>query len=272
MIPFFFGTLLLMPVMTYIGDVFNYSYNGNFFIHYGVFFTKFTDLTGADGGFSMGQFWFLLYLMVISLLSAGIISLFKKFTSKPKRETPLWLILLLGLPLPFLSEILSIGGKSLAEYTYLFLIGYFVISDDKTTDKLQHHRLWLLAAGLSATFLNVYLFVWSGKNYDTLNTITNFISRWFMILALTGIAKKHLNFNGKISAYMSTQSFLFYIYHFIWVVLFQFLLYKFIGNRTLILFAGTVILSYITTFACCELTLRIPLLCFLTGTKPKPQK
>ena len=37
--------------MTYIADKFNYSYQGNLFQHYAVFFTHFTDLTGADGVF-----------------------------------------------------------------------------------------------------------------------------------------------------------------------------------------------------------------------------
>ena len=56
LIPFVFGVLLIMPLMTYIADKYNYGYEGNFFQHYFIFFTKFTDLTGADGGFSAGQF------------------------------------------------------------------------------------------------------------------------------------------------------------------------------------------------------------------------
>lgn len=118
LIPFVFGTLLLMPVMTYIADKFNFGYEGNLFTHYSVFFTKFTDLTGADGGFSLGQFWFILYLFVISILALGIILLLKKRTPKFKKDTSLWFICVLGLPLPLLSELLSIGGKSLVEYIY----------------------------------------------------------------------------------------------------------------------------------------------------------
>lgn len=45
-----------MPFMTYIADKFNCGYQGDLFQHYAIFFTKFTDLTGADGGFSVGQF------------------------------------------------------------------------------------------------------------------------------------------------------------------------------------------------------------------------
>ena len=52
LLPLLFGTVVLMPVLSYIGDKFNHSYSGGFFSHYAIFFTKYTDLTGADGGFS----------------------------------------------------------------------------------------------------------------------------------------------------------------------------------------------------------------------------
>ena len=65
-----------MPIMTYLADRFNYSYSGGFVEHYAIFFTKYTDLIGADGGFSLGQFWFLLYLFIISVVGVGVITLF----------------------------------------------------------------------------------------------------------------------------------------------------------------------------------------------------
>jgi len=267
LVPFLFGTIALMPVMTYIADRFNCGYDGGFFRHYAVFFTKFTDLTGADGGFSMGQFWFLLYLLVISVVGVGIITLSKKFAGGQKKPLPFWAIPLLGLPLPLLSELLSIGGKSLAEYTYLFLVGYFVFSDETVVSKAEKHRWPLLGIGIAASVLNVYLFIWSGKDWGSLNSAAKYISEWFMVLALLGLAKKHLNFCGKFARYMSARSFLFYTWHFIWVVLSQYVLYGLVGNRTLILFAGSVLISYPLTFACCEICARIPLLRFVTGTK-----
>lgn len=272
LVPMLFGTIALMPILCYIGDKFNYSYNGGFFRHYAVFFTKYTDLTGADGGFSFGQFWFLLYLFVISVACLGVLMLVKKYSSGTQRSIPFLIVIALGLPLPLLSDLLSIGGKSLAEYTYLFLIGYFVFTDEKTIGKAEKYRWLLFGIGTAATLLNVYLFIWSDQKYTTLNNITDYMSEWFMIIALIGMAKRYLNFNTKVSAYMKSRSFLFYIYHFVWVVLSQYLLYKFIGNQTWIIFAGTLLISYLLTFICCEITIRIPFLCFLTGTKHSPNK
>ena len=50
-IPFAFGTLVFCPILAYLGDKNNFHYSGNFWEHYKVFFTKWTDLAGFDGGF-----------------------------------------------------------------------------------------------------------------------------------------------------------------------------------------------------------------------------
>jgi len=267
LIPFLFGTIVIMPIMTYIADKFNFSYSGRFFEHYAIFFTKYTDLTGADGGFSVGQFWFLLYLLIISVVSVGIIVLLKKAISKLQRTVPFWLVLALGLPLPLFNEWLSIGGKSLVEYTYLFLLGYYVFANENVVCKVEENRWLLSGIGLAATILNVYLFIWVDQEYNLVNDITKYVSEWIMIIALIGLAKRYLNFTGKVSGYMSKRSFLFYIYHFIWVVLFQYILYGVVGNQPVILFVGTVVLAYFVTFVCCEISIRMPVLCFLTGAK-----
>ena len=266
-IPFIFGTLLLMPIMTYIADKFNFGYDGNLFQHYPVFFTKFTDLTGADGGFSIGQFWFLLYLFVISILSLGIIALLKKIIPDYKKEVPLWLIIILGLPLPLFSELLSIGGKSLIEYTYVFLIGYYIFSNNNVISKIEKRKWIFLIVGLTATILNVYLFIWADTKYPLLNTITKYVSEWCMLITLLGMGKRYLNAGSKIAVYMSQRSFAFYILHFIWVVLFQYLMFDTLQNNIVLLYIVPVFLSYIATLLCSEICIRIPVLCSLMGLK-----
>ena len=266
LIPFTFGTLIFMPIMTYIADKFNYGYNENLFKHYGIFFTRFTDLTGADGGFSLGQFWFLIYLFFISVTALGIIVLQKKFFSV-KKSAPLWLMCILGLPLPFLSELLSIGGKSLAEYLYLFLIGYYVFSDESAINKAEKYKWFFLLIGLAAAILSVYLFIWSDIQYPIFNTAAKFLSEWFMIIALLGAGKGRMNFSGKVSGYMSQRSFAFYILHFIWVVLFQYLLSGVCVGNTILMYILPVILAYSATFLCCEICAEIPVIGFLMGIK-----
>ncbi len=271
LIPSLIGTLLLMPIMAYLADKFNFGYDGNLFQHYVVFFTKFTDLTGADGGFSVGQFWFILYLFVISILSLGIIALQKKVFPKHKRNIPLWLICIFGLPFPLFSKLLSIGGKSLVEYTYIFLIGYYIFSNDNVISKIENKWIFI-TVGLTATILNAYLFIWSDTQYPLINTITKFVSEWFMLIALLGIGKRYLNSCSKISVYMSQRSFAFYILHFIWVVLFQYLFADILSDNIELLYIVPVILAYCTTFLSCEICIRIPFLCSLMGLKCINQK
>ena len=165
LVPFVFGTLVFCPILSYMGDVNNCAYEGGFFAHYIVFFTKWTDLSGFDGGFSVGQFWFLYFLFIISLASVGIIALSNKMIkNRGKAEKlPFWAICLMVIPLPLLYGVLSVGGKSFAEYLYVFLIGYYVLSYDKVIEKAEKYRYISLAIGLAASAANVYMFIWSGN-------------------------------------------------------------------------------------------------------------
>ena len=263
LIPFIFGTMLIMPPMTYIADKFNCGYQGNFFRHYAVFFTHFTDLTGADGGFSVGQFWFILYLFFISLVAAAIIFLQNKIKPQKDIDMPFVLIFLWGLPLPFFGSLLSIGGKSFVEYTYVFLAGYYIFSSDNVISKVEKWKWIFLCIGITATVFNVYLFVWSDTQQTWFNTTAKYASEWLMINSLLGIGKSYLDFNGKISKYMSKRSYTFYIFHFIWVVLFQYLLFHVCNGNIILLYVLPVLLAYGATLLCCEICSRVSFFSFL---------
>lgn len=267
LIPLLFGTLLFMPLMTWLADRFHHDYEGTLLQHYAIFFTKYTDFTGADGGFSFGQFWFLLYLFVISILAVGIIALYKKFGFQERSNIPFWLIILLGLPLPLFDQLLSIGGKSLVTFTYIFMVGYFVFSKDKVIENADRYAWLTTVIGVIASAANVYLFIWSDERYELLNAIINYIAKWFMLPALIGLGKKLLDRNGKIPRYMSVRSFPFFSFHFIFVVLFQYLASEPLKGRTALLYILPVVSAYICTFICAEICIRVPVLCFLTGTK-----
>ena len=267
-VPFLFGVIVFCPILAYIGDKTNFGYSGGFFEHYKVFFTKWTDLSGFDGGFGVGQFWFLYFLFVISLVAIGIIALVNRiFQSKKERDIPFWVICLFGVPLPFLYELLSVGGKSFAEYLFVFLIGYYIMSGDKAIEKTEKYRYVTLAMGLIACAANVYMFIWSGKDFGTINVIAKAFAEWFMILGLIGIGKNKLDHMGKVSTYMSRRSFPYFSWHFLWVVLFQYWFSGIFGSNIVLMYFVPMLLAYPVTFICSEICLRIPTLCFLMGTK-----
>lgn len=252
-----------MPPMTYIADKFNYGYQGNLFQHYTVFFTHFTDLTGADGGFSVGQFWFILYLFLISLIAVGMILLQRNIIHLKEIDLPFVLIFLWGLPLPLFSGVLSIGGKSLVEYTYIFLVGYYMFSNENVINEIEKWKWMFFCIGVTATIFNVYMSIWSDTQQPLLHTTANYVSEWFMISSLLGIGKGYLNFNGKIAKYMSKRSYTFYIFHFIWVVLFQDLLYNVCSGNIMLLYILPVLFAYGATLLCCEICNRVSFLSFL---------
>ena len=274
MVPFIFGTLFFCPIMAYIGDKTNLGYEGSLWEHYKVFFTKWTDLSGFDGGFGVGQFWFLYFLFVISLVSIGIFTLVKKVIKKQTgvEKMPFWGLALMVIPFPFLYDLLSVGGKSFAEYLYVFLIGYYVISHDQVIEKAEKYRCVSLAIGLVASVADVYMFLWSGRDFGTVNVIAKAFAEWFMILGLIGFGKNKLDFANKTMAYMSKRSFPYFSIHFLWVVLFQYWLSGTFGGNIVLLYTVPVVCAYIVTLACAEICLRIPFLCFLMGTKKSSKK
>ena len=170
---------------------------------------------------------------------------------------PLMFLIAGGLPLPFLGELLSTGGKSFAEYTYVFLVGYYIFSNDDAVSRAEKYKWIFLCTGITATVFNVYLFVWSGTRHTLLNMAAKYVSEWFMINFLTGAGKRYLNFDGKVLKYMSKRSYSFYIFHFIWVVLFQYLLFHVCGGNIILLYALPVLCAYVATMICCEICNRI---------------
>ena len=268
LIPFAFGTVVFCPILAYIGDRTNFGYSGGFFEHYKIFFTKWTDLSGFDGGFGVGQFWFLYFLCIISVVSVGIIALCKKiFRNVSLSRIPFWLICLFVIPLPFLYDLLKVGGKSFAEYLYVFLIGYYVMALDPVIEAAEKYRYLTLAVGLIACIVDVWMFIWSGKDLPVANTIAKAFAEWFMILALIGIGKKAFDWKGKVAGYLSKRSILYFSLHFIWVVLFQYWLSGPLGDNLVLLYVVPVALSFLATAICAEICYRVPFLRFLLGGK-----
>ncbi|MBO4579974.1 MAG: acyltransferase [Clostridiales bacterium] len=264
-VPLVFGTLVIMPVMTYLADKHNLGYEGSFISHYSIFFTKFTDLTGGDGGFSFGQFWFLLYLFVISLIALGVIMLQRKVIMKEIRDIPLWLVIILGLPLFFMKDILSVGGKSLLEFLYIFLIGYYVFSRDEVILKLSRFKWIFLAIGLVSEGINIWLFIWSDMKLDLLNNVANCLAEWFMILALIGIAKDHLDSSGRLAGFFTKISFAIFSLHYVFVVIFQYLA-DIYSDNLFVLYVIPVVIAYLLTIIFSWIFVRVPILSFLIGT------
>ena len=160
-VPFVLGTLFIAPILSYMADKINYGYDGGYFNHYAVFFTKWTDISGYDGGFTIAHFWFLICLFIVGLVGILIdIPLGKHITKLNTEKTPLWLLILLIL-LAYAAYPLQVAGKCLLTYLLLYLLGFYVFDKEDNVGKLARFKWLFIIVWLILTVLSVWLFIWS---------------------------------------------------------------------------------------------------------------
>lgn len=252
LIPLLVGLVTIVPIQTYVADVFHNGYDGNFFEHYAVYFTRFTDLTGYDGGFTPAHLWFMLYLFVISMC---LLSFMKKYINGMGKHSfdkmtyvPLFLLFLVVL---ICTPILDIG-KSVGEAMACFAIGFFIFSSDEVQETLQK-KVWISGA-LTFVFLVIRLYMWlSGNDHGMIWDIEYRLYLWSGILFLLGLAKRYFNQTNKLMSYLSVAAFpLYYFHQTILVVLGYFVLKKvdIMWIQYVIICVGTFILSLLCYEVC----------------------
>lgn len=148
----------------------------------------------------------------------------------------------------------------------LFLIGYYIISEDEIMDEILKYRFVILIIFLVANVTNIYMLIWRNDSNEILNSIFMFITQWFGVLSMLAFGKSLFNQNNKISRYLSSRSFLFYIFHFIWLIIFQFYLSQ-DTESTWILFFISMLATYLMTLLTSELIIKIPYINKLFGIK-----
>ncbi len=264
LIPFIFGVLVLASVMTYIAEVFFNGYTGSYIHQYVLFFTKPSDLTGYHGGFSVAHFWFLLYLFVISLTALPII-LLKKMDLPRFRISSVSYLLLIFLFVPewLCQYVLNIGGKSLGQFTVLFLFGYFILSEESILQKLKEYRLVSLTICVLSGVLYVYLYCFQNFRNEWMTGLYIFYG-WMGIITLLGIGQSNLNFHNRLSHYLTRASFPVYILHMPVLVVIGFFALKLPLGVTG-QFLTITLLSSVLTFLIYEIIRRVPVLRFFLG-------
>ncbi len=248
LLPLIFGMLTVVPAMVYLADVFRNGYEGNFFTHYAVFFTRITDFTGYDGGFTPGHLWFLMYLFIISLLSVGLILLWRKLIKiKMPEKISFFVIGLCGLIPALLNPFLNIGGKSLGMFLSLFLLGYGVLDKENALAQVRKFRLLSLVIFLTADIADVYLFLWSARSGGALNTAAMQVTQWFGILTALGYGQQFLDRSNRLTEWLSKNTFSFYIWHFFWLLLCQFCMRDLAVSQWIML-GISVLAAYVLSF------------------------
>ncbi|MBR6172826.1 MAG: acyltransferase [Eubacterium sp.] len=265
-IPLLLGILILTPILSYVADVTHNGYSDGFFKHYGIFFGRFTDLTGYDGGFTMAHLWFLAVLILISFLSVAILRIcrtgmchgndviesesYKNERDQNRSGTKTKVIL--GVLLSILSIAtfdVRFGGKPLILYLGVYFLGYYIFSDPESVDRISRFKWIFVIVFLAVSITDVVLFIYV-KGYETLNTICNYVAFAVAIPALISLGHDHLDFQNRISVFNAKISYTFYILHFPVVVLLQYAFWL-MNMNSITGFILTVVIAYPMTFGLC---------------------
>lgn len=263
LIPFISGIILLVPVQTLYARKFFYGYNGSILDNYKYFFTNFTDLSGNDGCFTPGHLWFILFLFVISLLALLIIKYtsYEKVSSKLEKVN-IFGIILLFMPIWLMSYIGAFGVYSLGRYFMLYLLGYFMFTNEVVIDKIMKNRRSILIIFCLFQFVLVIAY-YNFSYYGDL--LVNFVG-WIGLLSCLIIGKLYLNKENSITNYFKKASFAIYILHLPILVIIAYSSLMMINNIVLqicmIIFG-----SFIATILFYEFISRMPILKKMIGVR-----
>ena len=262
-IPLIFGVIIINPILSFIADKTHNGYDGGYFEHYSVYFTKFTDLTGYDGGFTLGHFWFIAVLIIISCIGCGVIKVIDSAIKSNRLA-----MLIINCTLIILAIALfdvTLFGKRIPTYLCVYLLGYYLFSKQDFIESLVSLR-WLFIVGFVLfSTVNVILFVYI-KDYELLNNICNYTSFATEIPVLICLGKTHLDYANTISRYCSKLSYVFYIVHFPIVVLCQYFI-SLTGVGSIYNFVLSLAISTIVTCSACYIIDKNTIISILFGLK-----
>jgi glucan biosynthesis protein C len=156
-IPVVFGTLVLVPPLSYLGLLNHSDYSQSFIAWFPSFFHLQTaDLSGFSlGGLTVGHLWFILHLLVYSLIALPLFLYFNRDSGRRWQERiagvlmkPAVLLLLFPALLALISKFPWILGGNPLFYITFFILGFILMSDQRLMDRIDRFRLPLLVLGV----------------------------------------------------------------------------------------------------------------------------
>ncbi|MBD2039734.1 acyltransferase family protein [Microcoleus sp. FACHB-672] len=230
-IPFLFGTLVIVPPQVYYRLLSNPDYQASYLQFYPQFFNGIRP----KGNFEWAHLWFLIYLLVFSLIALPLFLHFKKKESQPLiqkianfLEKP-GAIFLLAIPLAIIEGALRPRWPGLQNlyddwanfclYLLYFIYGYFVCSDSRFKQAIDKNLK--VSVILSVAGMTVLLYLWMTNTVPERGYSLEYVvyqifrgfNSWCWVIALLGLTQRYLNFNNTLLQYASVACYPFYILH-----------------------------------------------------------
>lgn len=266
-IPLLSAIVLLIPVQTYLADLYFNNYKGSYFEHLSIYFTL-TDWSGYDGHFTPAHTWFMLYLFVISMVSLPLMIWYKNKKKKLNgSKITMVKILLLFLVILICTPILEIGGKSVGEFAACFLLGYFVLSVEEIQDRLEKYCIPLAIVWVIMIIIRCGMFQ-MGMSNGLIWDVEQRILSWVGILAIVALGKHFLEFNNAFTKYFAPAAFPIYFFHQSIIVIVGYIIIRHV-HGTLIQYVSIVAISFVLTIFMYEICRKIVIARLLFGIKKR---
>lgn len=231
-VPLVFAMLFTIPLQVY----FEWLQEGKLTMSYAEFYPSVWNFVPyPDGSLTWSHLWFVVYLFVFCMLLLPVFGIFK---IKAMERFKKWIADKLAHPvaagllfIPFMVYYFTLylehpEQQNLFDDWFIFTFsitllfyGYLLGSTDKfwnTCEKYRYHFLAIAGVCISVLF---YKYWWAmsfptQKDWNLyLYGILNSVQTWFLIMAILGFAKKHLNFSNSFLKYATPAVYPFYILH-----------------------------------------------------------
>jgi len=287
-IPLIFGILVLVPPMSYLGLLNHSDYSQPFIAWFPNFFhLQIEDLNGFFlGGLTTGHLWFILHLLVYSLIALPLFLYFNRDSGRRWLERiagilmkPAVLFLLFPALLALISKFPWVLGGNPLFYITFFILGFILMSNQPLMDKIDRYRLALLILGvvplaglITTSATNSWLAnipEWADVIMDAYR---NGFVPWFFILALLAYGRRLLNFTNRFLKYFAEGAYPIYILHQTILLIIAFFVVQ-CSLGVAAKYAIIVALSFVGTVLAYDILVRrTNVTRFLFGMRPQPKK
>ncbi|CAA9337558.1 hypothetical protein AVDCRST_MAG94-2176 [uncultured Leptolyngbya sp.] len=272
LIPFVFGTLVLIPPQVYLRLTSRSDYDQSYFQFYPQFFNGIRP----HGNFEWGHLWFIIYLFMFSLVALPLLLQLRKPESCWRSTLANWVekpgvVLLLALPLAATEGALRPrwGGfqnlyddwANVCLYLLYFFYGYLICSDNRFREAIDKHLG--VALGLAVLCMGILLGLWQTNSIPDRGYSFTYVvyqcfrgcNAWFWTVMLLGLGRRYLNFNNTLLQYANEVAYPFYLLHQTVLVAVGFYVVRWnVGVMTKFMVISTA--TYLITIALYELLIR----------------
>jgi glucans biosynthesis protein C len=282
MVPFVFGTLVLVPPQMYLALLHRSETSASYLQYYPRFFElrpfDIPDYTGI--GFSWAHLWFILNLFVISLIVLPLLLALRRGVGQAMVSRLAgfadrgWGILLFAVLLVLVGDLPEPDGKPIFTHLTLFVLGFVLASDARFGRAIQRNRWPALVLGAATMSVFFWVEMWGIEFADnSVEDVAYYVIRncnvWFWLVAILGFGQRHLTADNRVLRYARDAAYPFYLLHQTVIIVIAFFVVQWNAD-TLLKFSVIAVCSLVATIGLYDLLVRrTNATRFLFGMKPK---